>query len=241
MNASNKTVEQLKAELTAAQEAVAAVERAEREAKEEIARKEWEAKCEAEKLAETTRRKVVLDRVIEELRTTNPEASYESGRILGVWVAIDERRSHTSSWSSKPTGTYSVVVGDYGDKKTFPPTKDGHSYAKVAAEILSRVAAEIAAKKLAEEKLTKKKGATILAQELSRTLGLAESEYSSYEPRISGRKTVTYPIGGGRQEHKEYVPAEGKVYLRVGILELTPEQVLKLVPVLAEMGIVKLA
>lgn len=68
--------------------------------------------------------------------TTGPD----SEDVQRIGVSFDRTRLEKSySWRYSPrTGPYAVTVGDYGDRRRFPPTKTGLSYAKIAAYIIER-------------------------------------------------------------------------------------------------------
>jgi len=69
-------------------------------------------------------------------------------------VSIESTLRHISAWRSEPTGKTRIVVGDYGNRKSYPQRKDGtHRYADIADTLYQyarRRVAENTARKIQE-------------------------------------------------------------------------------------------
>lgn len=99
-----------------------------------------------------------------------------------------------SRYSRKSTGRKRIVIGSFGDKKTYPPLKTGgHSYEKIAKEIGDRIGNMIA--RAATESQTQINRR--LAEGLRAELGMY-SYGSIIEPTADANKPVyfKYTVGG---------------------------------------------
>jgi hypothetical protein len=133
---------ELMAEHQAQAEAALRAEEAARRAAEEKASEEWRAERAAERAASNARVEKHLKQIKQHLPTAmNVIISDGCITIDGIRPQWEFKERYTSStWRSRPTGTYQFTVGDWGDRKVFPQRKDGtFSYAKLAEQMLHQV------------------------------------------------------------------------------------------------------
>lgn len=59
---------------------------------------------------------------------------------VSPWITVDPEWSPTGVWTSRKTGRLRVCVGDYGDRVSFPPRKDGtYNIPKIAGKLVGIV------------------------------------------------------------------------------------------------------
>lgn len=64
---------------------------------------------------------------------------------IGVHVVFERTKNPaSSSWRPVYDGPHACLVGDYGEKKRFPPAKRGLNFAKIADEVIDRVSQAVA-------------------------------------------------------------------------------------------------
>lgn len=94
--------------------------------------------------------------------------------IDGIWIGIEfipQKNKSIGYHRTSYTGKWSLVIGDYGDKKRFPQRKNGSfSWDKVIKEIQNRIKLEKARIKMREE--TKEN--IDLVNEIKQQYGLSE-------------------------------------------------------------------
>lgn len=60
-------------------------------------------------------------------------------------ITIEQERTSYSRFSSRPTGKTRIVVGDYGDRTSYPQRKDGgHNYEAIADKLVNYAERKIA-------------------------------------------------------------------------------------------------
>lgn len=126
-------------------------------------------------------------------------------------IHIEDDYEKVSSWRSRPTGHKKVVIGFYGDRKTFRKRKDGTYNWKLMGEKLQEIAATRRRRKEHEAAVN---ASSAKAANLRQELGL-----STYCSAIDCSGDA------------------GKVKLRVGDLVLTPDKAKEVVEALAALGI----
>ena len=155
-----KTVQQLEAEARAAAEALAEAKEQERAAARAAEEAKRKAEYEAKQSAETAARAKVAAALVEALQAAGvnsahliephksqvsvlPGDAYDGNCSLSIERAY--AASSRYSFRSQPVG-WKVIVGQYGDRKSYPQKKDGtFSYAKIAEEVASRLSVRKAA------------------------------------------------------------------------------------------------
>lgn len=84
-------------------------------------------------------------------------------------LSIDTEYERGSRWSARPTGKLRVVVGDFGDRTSYPQRKDGtHNYDAIADKLLAHANAVLARQSAEQVKRTN----TVIAERLVQELGL---------------------------------------------------------------------
>lgn len=238
-----KTIEQLKAELAAAEEAVRKQEEEERRAKHEAERAEARRKDEERRAREDLiiKQKVITP-VVAALREKGITIkSAEPRKIdLGLHTAnvfIEPEMTRTTSWriASRPTGRYVVVVGDsFQDQPRvrYPQRKDGtFNIEKIVETVRDRIAVLAAQIERNLNEAQKRQAAEALAEQLTRELKPVNKEL------IKGKRTVAHPRGaGGRNEYVTYTPEPGRVYVEVGCITATPDEARILVEALNQVA-----
>jgi len=141
--------------------------------------------------------------------------------VRGCYINFESEQSG-SSWRRHSTGRVRCTVGDYGDRQSFPPRKDGsYSYDKIAQKLLHRVWAAI---REAELNNQKKSNAQAVA-DLKKKFSLPE-----YNDTVCASYYYRDSFG---KNGRELVAPEGKVFVKVGTKTLTPEQADRLLSFLA--------
>ena len=239
MNTTTKTVEQLKEELRVAQEAVQAVERAEREAALEAKRAEERRKEEEANALRAAEVAPWLTAVADALREAG--VAHVTRRDWGIKIGTEsypnpdvqigvQREEHSSGGSmycrrTSYTGRYILTVGDtYRDfpRARYPSKKDGFNVAKIVKTVTERIESVNAKVKAAQDKARAAQTATELAAVVSKDLGFTDK----YSNPISGTQTHSRQRGGrgSGYEYSTYEAPTGKVYYTVDTLTVTPEQ-----------------
>jgi hypothetical protein len=240
MNTTTKTVEQLKEELRAAQEALQEVERKKQEEIREAKYAEQRAKEKAAEEARVATIKPWIAAVADALRAAgvSPVEQRAWGIKIGaesypdpdLQIGVEREAARSSSYirSKTYTGRYIMTVGD--SYRDFPiaryPSKmdKGFNVAKIVATIQDRIEKKAAQTKREQEKERAAQSATALAAQVAKELGLKLEKYGSCP--ISGTQTHSRQRGG-RDSGYEYWTSEapkGCVYYSVGTLTVTPEQ-----------------
>lgn len=135
---------------------------------------------------------------------------------VDMWPAIEfvAEMQQLSSWRSNPTGRVRISAGNFGNRQSYPPRKDGtYNYESIASKLLSGIASRCDQAVSEKQRLQ----GDALADQINKELGV--SEFSS-------------PIKGHRSTHthkgyKSYPAEEGRVYFEL-CRQLTPEQAKKL-------------
>lgn len=224
----NASIEQLKAEAEAAakklQEAEAAAREAERKAKQEAERVEREQK-EAKR---TEAAMSLLRPLLARLQSAGLDAKMEDRPSINisdlVYVTTRPEQRVVSTWRSVETGRMLLVVSSHysidSKDKRFPPTKAGYSYDKIVDEVRQRINAKILSDNREKTEATKQQRAEAFAKSVR---NLAEGSAES-KAKITHKITSSY-FNGRHHVGSERLAPEGHVFLRVGDLTLTPEQV----------------
>ena len=232
-----KTLEQLQAEAQAAAEALQAAQRAAAEAKREeeraIARKAEEERQRVINLQCAT----AMAPVIAALHAAGVEAKpndngtgFTVPTAEGSWHEIrgsaTMEETDASSYTYRRRQTGRVLIELEGttrdDCRRFPPIKaGGHNVAKIVAIVQEWLAQSQARVDAAKAKARTQQTAQQLAQQVREDNGYAADDENG---RIVGSYTASYAKGGGRSEYHTYIASQGKVFVKVGTLELTPEQ-----------------
>ena len=240
MNATTKTVEQLKEELRVAQEAVAQVER---EAQQKLRDAQRAAEREKEEAANDQRAIQVapwLIAVAEALRAAG--VANVTRRDWGIKIGTEsysdpdvqigvEREEYPSGGSmycrnTSYTERYILTVGDtYRDfpRVRYPSKKaGGFNVEKIVKTVTERIESKVAEVKRKQEKEGAVLTATLFAAQVSKELGFTDK----YNNPISGTQAHSRQRGG-RGSGYEYSTTEapkGRVYYSVGTLTVTPAQ-----------------
>lgn len=236
------TREQLQEQKQRLEQQLQKIEDQEREERQQREREEREKVLQAEENRRREERTAIRQRIVDEVRKlVPPGVTIEHGiQILGTCVTIEEQFTSVSSWRSKPTGKYKITVGDYGERVSYPPTKEGHSYPKIAKKLIELQAVRQAQRDAeAKKKADKESAKGLLAELATRFPKLPETSFNGYESLLSSEITRAYPAGGGRQEFRRFVPEAGKIYVNLGSKQLTVDQAEKLIRTLIEIGLVK--
>jgi hypothetical protein len=149
------------------------------------------------------------------------ERSIWGSVLLGATVSFKERYTTGSSvWRTYPTGKFDLYIERaHQDTKRYPQKADGsYSYAKIAQFIVEGYTAVQAQLKREKEAAAKKSDGKVLAAELKKEFGLTEGSYL-FEGVKSGYRDTW--------KHRDYyeTPAEpGKVWMKLGDKQVTPEQ-----------------
>lgn len=155
--------------------------------------------------------------------------------FLGIEVRFEEVLDK-NSWRYRSTGKFSLFVGDRYDgdgRKRFPEKADGtYSYAKVAEEIVSRYERKVAA----ANELRIKKQQAASSKELVNQLR-EEFNLQGYDDTF--KAVIGMHPYGKRSEYVEHPAAEGKVWMQLGNMQVTPEQARAVYAVLRELGLKK--
>lgn len=231
---SQQTLEQIQAAREALNQQEAAIRQA---AREEQARKDEEKRKLVER-EKATRKQMILQAIKDELHILRPNLifMFTSGDNLeinggshrdpvnGDTVYMDIRQRynrHGSYRRDEIPGSYDITVGNYGDKKRFPPKKDNtHSYANVALEIISRYDKVIFGRRDAEMRANNKAANMDDATALRSEFNLKE-HYGDVQ------------VGPSTSE-------AGKVWIKIErAMSVTPEQAQVILTKLVELGILK--
>ena len=236
MTTTAKTLEQLQAEAAAAAEALREAERAAAEAKRE-AERELRRKADEERQQQIDLvRAAAMAPVIAALhaagvpaKPSDNGANFTVPTAEGGWREVcgsATMESISSGYYSHARSTGRVLIELSGttndDRRRFPPIKaGGHNVAKIIATVqewLQQSQARVATAKAAAAKL---QTSAKLARQVRIDNGYkADDEHGP----IVGSYTYSYAKGGGRHEYRTATASQGKVFVKVGTLELTPEQ-----------------
>ncbi len=217
-----KTVEQLQAELKAAEEAVAAAQAAEKQAKWEAEQAAAAEQRKAHQEKQSAAKRSILEKIAAECGTL-PLRTDGERLLFGVDSRVhleDQYVKGSSAWRSRATGNFIVCVSrGYESAGRFPPLKNGgHNYAKIAERM-----AEIAQQQAAGAKLAAEKAA--LVSSAAEIVARLQRDFPSHESNVKSSLSVSYPRGGGsRYEYVEHAPKEGHVFLALGNRQFTEEQ-----------------
>lgn len=240
MNATTKTktLEQLQAEAQAAAEALRAAEQAALEAKREEERAA-RRKAEEERTRVINQQRIVaFAPVLDALRAAGIQGKVNDNNTgieiptaEGGWKTIRantamEERTSGRGFFARTAVTGRVLIeleGTTGDdRRRFPPIKaGGHNVAKIVATVQEWLEQSQARVDAAKAKAAKAKTAQQLAQQVRIDNGYAPDD--EYGP-VVGSYTYSYAKGGGRSEYHTATASQGKVFVKVGTMELTPEQ-----------------
>ena len=204
-----KTVEQLRAEAEAAQEALRTAQRAEREAEEAAKRAEREAALEKQRHIELAARQIVVDNVIAALVDAG------IGAAVGL-VQVERTYQKVTSYRSVATGWQVTVQTHSGPARRFPVKADGSFNApKIIAAVKNYIEIAEAAKARKEAEDARKKDAAEIATRLTAEFG---------PDRVASSIGYYLPTGTARQEYRETIASPGKVFVKLGNLDCTEEQ-----------------
>lgn len=251
---STKTVEQLKQEAAAAQEAL---QKAEQEARDQAqAAKEVlaEAVRKVAKQKEAEAYTVIVRAVVKGLgehdiiasvTPGDPGSTHYRGHLPHITLATDlfsitledeTRKSHSRFHSGIPTGRVILLLQErYGysgrNTKRFPQKKDGgYSYEKIAEHINRAVGIRKAA-------MEAKKAQLAIIEENTDAVTRLQKEFKTEAV------VATYEAGYYNRQHcyqsTKYVAPVGKVFLRLGNYTLTPEQAKAVLTVMKAQGLLK--
>ena len=159
-------------------------------------------------------------------RRRNDDSGYWFPPVMEVTVDgsrvcfdLDFREQYSGSWRPKATGKYSVVVGQYGDMKTFPPRKDlTYNYTGIA-EVIHKLG--------------------IVTLNEGRDRRVKNSNDDMAKPLIkefpwAGDMVKTSYWYIGHKSRKEIVAPLGHVFLDLGKLKLKPAEAAKVLEVLRD-------
>lgn len=236
-----KTLEQLKQEAADAQAAVQAAEQADRVAKQKKIDEERAERTRQEQRAAIANQHDVFTKLLMALHEGGLTSACidKDGRfharginnLRNVDVNIEKHHSSTYYGSDKHRGEKKIVVGDYGDRKSFFKTGSGdYNYGTIAAHIIKRVVAM-----QQEESRT-------MVQTKAKTTGVKIIERLKAEAGVESTtimvasKWVTDHVNGGR---KEITAPEGMIYMDIGCIAVTPEQAHFVLAALKTTGLVK--
>lgn len=132
-----------------------------------------------------------------------------------VHVRFDEEYSG-STWRQRPTGRIRIVVGDYGNRKSYPPLKDGgYSYDKIADRLLQEARKSIG-NAISNERHKRNANAAVAVR-----AACGIDQYNSF--RVTTNENPDWPV-----------------HVKLGISRaLTQEQAIELFNKLHELGLVK--
>jgi len=237
-----KTIEELKAELAAAEAAVREQERAEREAHAAAEAATRRAAYEEAQRAEAAKKSEKLAPIAAALFAAGVGVEHSGAKIecsstavrssASTRVSIEaEMRNRGSGFyaRSTPTGRYVVVVGDrYLNEPAvrYPQRKDGtFNIAKIVETVSGRL---MCAKARAE-----REAAEAAKQQSSEQL--AASLNAKHETTLfTGSYEYTTEIGRNRHGRRTITPTPGHVFANIGRLDLNPEQAAVLFAALVE-------
>lgn len=242
MNTTTKTIEQLKADLAAAEAAVREQEQAERAAKAAAEAAARRAAYEAAEAAEQAKKAEKLAPIAAALYAAGVGVEQNGAKIecsstsvrasasTRVSIEAEMRNSGRGFYaSSRATGRYVVVVGDrYLNEPAvrYPQRKDGSfNIAKIVETVSGRL---MCAKARAE-----REAAEAAKQQSSEQL--ASSLNAQLDTKLfTGSYEYTTEIGRNRHSRRTITPTAGHVFAQIGRLELNPEQAAVLFAALVE-------
>lgn len=249
MSDTTKTIEELKAELAAAEQKLY-------EEKQELLRKEREAKYEAERIEQEKRDAATLqaflaiaEQIVDELKAVGfTKASYKANGGKYPKIICNPNDSNYESWnvafedsyrSEYPRGyEVKVVVGRYDACHRYPKIKaGGFSYKKIAATAWEKYQDAIAQQKRANTEEENKTSNEARITRLTKKFG---------KPNYEGSKTYyidnvsvshyTYHSGNGHGGTYSYRTDND---LMLDVKHLTEEQAALLIQFMVDNGIVK--
>jgi hypothetical protein len=227
-----KTIEELQAEAAEAQKALElakmeadlALRNAKQEAEAVKARAKWELKClEATRILEALLKALDMPGVTVE----QPEGPWGLPRLKGMLVRVNVENIF-SGWDRHSKGLRIRVEEPNTVRPVLYPQKaDGSCNYEAAAK---RIRSYLVAAKRKQEEKEEKEAALKTGEQLAKEL-CTELETSHIVASI-------YHRDPWRRGHgSEYVAPEGKVYLRLGDMTVTPEQARLVVKALRDVGL----
>lgn len=244
-----KTIEELKAELAAAEKKLY-------EEKQELARQEREAKYEAERIErEAAEKKAMLafenvaKAIVAELIAVGfTKATYtlpESGKFPNIhctpdekyvaWDVFFETSYNRDTWRSRETGT-KVVVGLYGDANRYPKLKDGgYNYKKIAATAWDKYQTHLAKQKRENVQLTNQKSNEARIKRLVTQFGKPAYQGSDRN-EIKNVKVSHYIWHEGCRNGRAFYRSDNNLMLAVD--HITEENAAKLIQFMLDNGMI---